>query len=477
MWACPSTRRSTIGRLLLAGLPLGAAAVLTRCHLDQLLSPSALGKLRVSPTTLADSVTVGDTAPSHLTLSVESSASVAWQASVASGSTWIELGQTADTVPSSLDGTLQPAGLAEGVYRDAIILRSASPDGSVTRVPVTLVVQPQPPPPPPPPPPTPRRLAFVTDPTTVQAGGTIAPPVQVAARDSVDHLVPGFTGAITLAIGANPSGGALAGTRTVDAVNGVATFSDLSIDKEGAGYTLTASSGSLAGATSAAFNVLGIGNTTRATHLWFVVQPTNVDRGAVITPAVQVAAHDANGQAVTEFTGPISVSMSKNPSCATLLGTRTVGAVNGIATFGDLSIDRVGQTVTIVAQATGLTEIESSPFNVTGAGGVSCGTPTHLWVTVQPRDTRAGAAIAPAIQVAAHDNAGNVALGFNGDMTVRLGRNPAGGTLSGTLTVTAVNGVATFSDVHIDRPGSSYTVVFSAAGLLEAETSAFNILP
>jgi len=39
-----------------------------------------------------------------------------------------------------------------------------------------------------------------------------------------------------------PGGGTLSGTTTLSAVSGVATFSNLSIDKSGAGYTLTAAS-------------------------------------------------------------------------------------------------------------------------------------------------------------------------------------------------------------------------------------------
>jgi hypothetical protein len=308
-------------------------------------------------------------------------------------------------------------------------------------------------------------------------GGTIAPPVRVAALDSAGNTVSGFTGRITLAVGSNPTGGTLRGTLSLDAVNGVATFGDLSIDKEGAAYTLAASSNGLAGATSAAFDVLGTGGGTRATHLWFIEQPTNAARGATVTPPVRVAAHDVNGQVVTDYTGAITMSMRINPSCATLMGTTTRAAVGGIATFDDLRIDRAGQTITIVARAAGLTEIESRAFNVTGTGGVGCGTPTHLVITVQPRDTRAGASITPAIQVAAHDNAGNIALGFTGDITFSIGRNPAGGTLAGTMTRTAVNGVAVFDDLHIDRAGQSYTVVARASGLVDGETQAFNILP
>ena len=44
-------------------------------------------------------------------------------------------------------------------------------------------------------------------------------------------------------------------------------------------------------------------------------------------------------------------------------------------------------------------------------------------------------------------------------MTLSLGNNPGGGTLSGTLTVAAVNGVATFNNLSINAAGSGYTLV------------------
>ena len=49
--------------------------------------------------------------------------------------------------------------------------------------------------------------------------------------------------------------GTLSGTTTVPVVNGIATFSDLSIDQPGNGYTLRVTATGLLGAESAAFNI------------------------------------------------------------------------------------------------------------------------------------------------------------------------------------------------------------------------------
>ncbi len=94
------------------------------------------------------------------------------------------------------------------------------------------------------------KLAFTEQPTNTGAGASISPAVKVTLQDAGGNTVTSATNSVTLALGTNPSSGTLTGTATVAAVNGVATFSDLSIDKLGTGYTLAASSGSLTGATS-----------------------------------------------------------------------------------------------------------------------------------------------------------------------------------------------------------------------------------
>ena len=71
-------------------------------------------------------------------------------------------------------------------------------------------------------------------------------------------LTADATDQVTLAIAANAAGGTLGGTTTATAVAGVATFGNLSINEAGTGYTLAATSGKLAKATSAAFNVKAV---------------------------------------------------------------------------------------------------------------------------------------------------------------------------------------------------------------------------
>lgn len=98
-------------------------------------------------------------------------------------------------------------------------------------------------------------VTFTAQPTKTQRGTSITPAVEVEIRDALGNTVTDATDAVTLVVGNNPSGGSLSGTLTRSAVNGVATFDDLSIDKAGAGYTLSATSGNLAAAMSEAFDI------------------------------------------------------------------------------------------------------------------------------------------------------------------------------------------------------------------------------
>jgi hypothetical protein len=101
----------------------------------------------------------------------------------------------------------------------------------------------------------------------------------------------------------------------------------------------------------------------------------------------------------------------------------------------------------------------------------------HLVFTAQPRTTLPLMTI-PAVQVTVLDALGNRATGYNGQVTIAVGNNGAlltPGTLSGTKTVTAVNGVATFSDLSIDQPGDGYTLVVNATRLTGATSARFNI--
>jgi hypothetical protein len=310
-------------------------------------------------------------------------------------------------------------------------------------------------------------LVFSTQPPpSTPAGAVMTPQIQVTARNSLHQTVTSFTGAVTIVISNNPGNGTLAGTKTVNAVAGVATFNDLSINKVGTGYTLLASAAGF-NVTSTPFNI----TPGPVTQLAFTVQPTSAAANATIFPAVQVSAWDADSNLVTTFTNQVTLTITPgtgNPA-GVLTGGGPIAAVGGIATFSNLKIDKTGAGYTLKATSGALTGT-STPFSITG------GPIASLQFTVQPSTTTAGAAITPAVQVTALD-AGNNVANFTGNITVAIGNNPPpGGTLIGTKIVAAVGGVANFSDLHIQRAGVGYTLTASATGAPTIASNSFSIV-
>jgi acetyl esterase/lipase len=97
----------------------------------------------------------------------------------------------------------------------------------------------------------PARLAFGATPRAAVAGLVFDPPVVVMVQDEFGNLVSSASPEIRLEI----NKGALAGSASGRAVDGMATFPDLHIDQAGSGYVLTAMADGLASSESANFPV------------------------------------------------------------------------------------------------------------------------------------------------------------------------------------------------------------------------------
>lgn len=94
----------------------------------------------------------------------------------------------------------------------------------------------------------PVKLAFGTQPATTSAGTPFS--VTVLIQDAAGNTVPASSAVVTLSM----TGATLNGTKAVAAVNGVATFTGLSITKAGT-YTLKATSPGLTNKTSSSFSI------------------------------------------------------------------------------------------------------------------------------------------------------------------------------------------------------------------------------
>lgn len=213
-------------------------------------------------------------------------------------------------------------------------------------------------------------LAFVQGPSNVQMNTAMSPAVTVRAVNADGQTVTTFTGNVELTLLNNPNSATLGGTTTIAAVNGIATFSNLTVNVAGSGYALKAASGTLATATSGTFVV----SPPPAVGVAFDVQPSNTVSGTAITPAMTVRIVDANGNTVPGATNVVTLSKAVPLQDFGLFGTLTATAVNGVATFANVTVNSPGTGFTLKATAEGLIQGTSAAFNITAAPP-----PTRTW--------------------------------------------------------------------------------------------------
>ena len=205
-------------------------------------------------------------------------------------------------------------------------------------------------------------VVTASPPATVAAGSPLSLTVQV--QDQSGNRVIDDTTSVTLAIGTNPSAGSLGGTLTVAAVGGSTSLSGLSIDKAGKGYTMTASDGTLTGATSSAFEVtaptltsLSSGPTTPYPTTPTVTITATIAATGAADPGAGSVAFTAAGASISAACDAASVSVGQ-ATCVADYST-----VNGKALAAQYSGDTTG----------GVTYAASSSATLTG----TTVTPTH----------------------------------------------------------------------------------------------------
>jgi hypothetical protein len=408
------------------------------------------------------------------------------------------------------------------------------------------------------------KLVFLSYPANGAVTGTTLDPIRVQARDAVDNPVGTYTGAVTLTVNGPAAavlGGditasaaepahALVGPTTVLPQGGIATFTGLKLTTPGS-YTFTATSGTLASATTPPFKVgagvpvallLASGGGQSITAGAILAAPVVVQvidaagngvpgipvtftlaTGGSVSPAsattdagglastqwrlgstqgpqtltarttalpglslavtatarppepvalalltapppqvvalqaftLAVQAVDGNGAVAPSFNGPVTVRI-KNGSATALLGTTTVSASAGQATFSDLKLSPMGQ-YTLEATATALTAVTTGAIDVTAAA-------QQLVLRSKAFTSVAAGALLGEFVVEVQDAQGNLATQFTSPVTLTP-QGPSGATFApgGVATVNAVGGVATFAGLAL-RTAGSYTLKATAGG-------------
>ena len=297
-------------------------------------------------------------------------------------------------------------------------------------------------------------LAFIQQPATTTAGTVISPGVQVAIEDASGNVLTGDSSNVTIAL-TNANGATLGGTLTVQAHSGVATFSDLSIQKAG-GYTLTASDPTDGlTAPSGTFTIAP----AAASKLVYITQPASAAAGASLG-SVAVAIEDQFGNIETGDNSSVTIAVNSGPGA--LSGTTMVAASSGVATFSNLSLTTAGSYTLAAADATdALSGVISSSITISAA------TASKLVYISQPASAIAGTNLG-SVTIAVEDQYGNIETSDNSNVTLAVNSGP--GSLAGTTTVAASSGVATFTSLSLATAG---TYVLKASDTADA-LSGFN---
>ncbi|MDH3456830.1 MAG: hypothetical protein OER90_08315, partial [Gemmatimonadota bacterium] len=228
-------------------------------------------------------------------------------------------------------------------------------------------------------------VAFQSQPTGTQAGAAI-PDFVVAVVDGFGNVVPSTTASVSVAIANNPGNGTLSGTTTVAATSGLATFSGLSIDQPGVGYTLEATAAPLLPDTS-----LGFGITTMTGGVFWVSpvdgnwsDGTKWSTGAPPGPSDTVYIQQDGNYTVTldvpatvralEMGGVVGSQVFAQPG-----NTLTVDSA---ATFGStVAVDLSGGEVTGAGTVDVLGTMTWSGGTLSGAGTTRVGPGATLTIT------------------------------------------------------------------------------------------------
>jgi Fibronectin type III domain. len=248
------------------------------------------------------------------------------------------------------------------------------------------------------------KIVFTSQPTGASAGAAFS--ASVTLQDPSGNTVAFSGQPVNVVLGTNPGSGTLSGTLTATTnASGVATLSNLSINKSGTGYTLTATSTGLTGATSNPFNITA----GTATKLAFTTPPSGSTGGVPFGTQPAVTVQDANGNTVTGNSSQVTLALT-TPNGATLsCASNPQSASSGVATFSGCAINKAG-TYTLTATDGTLTSAVSSSITI------SVG-PASLF-TVTPTTTTPTAGTGFTVTLTATDAGGNTVNSYTGPHTI-----------------------------------------------------------
>lgn len=294
--------------------------------------------------------------------------------------------------------------------------------------------------------------------TRAASGAPSGAPFSIAPQITISNI---FNTAIesenSATITANvASGNQLVGTATAVVSNGVATFnSDLGITAKTGSQTIYYSSPGI----DSVFQSIDVtvGPATKFVRSAMIDAGTSIISGEELPFSPSVALTDAYGNVVTSNSSMVvTISIS---SGGTIQGETSTTLSSGIATFPNLKISGTpGSTYTLAFNGGGKTPFTTTVVTILGL-------PTKLGVVRSTVGNQSGQVFTTKPQIAIQDNGGNT---LPTETRTVYATVSSGGTLLGTTSADAVNGVATFpSNFGISgTAGSTYTITYIATSVL-----------
>lgn len=302
------------------------------------------------------------------------------------------------------------------------------------------------------------KLGFSSQPADGTVGELLVIQPVVEVQDAHGNRVPAATNSVALSLAAGT--GALTGTTTKAAVSGVATFTDISTTSDGV-KSLKAAATGLTAATSANFTMAA----ATGLRLVYAVQPGGGGAGTTWSQQPKLEIQTAGGTVATSKSSAVTLTLTSGSGV--LLGTKTVSAVSGVATFSGLKMEAVGSKA-LTATASGISNAISNVFTI------SPGAPGVLAFSTQPGGGVANQVWSQQPVVKLYDAYGNFCVN-NSSASVALALQSGTGAITGTTTVTAASGVATFAGLKMQTAGAK--TLRATSGTLNVDSTSFTVTP
>ncbi|MCU1448884.1 MAG: Peptidase families and domain protein, partial [Acidimicrobiales bacterium] len=315
------------------------------------------------------------------------------------------------------------------------------------------------------------RLLVSPSTSTPTAGTSFTAPL--TAHDLYDNLAISYTGSQTIiwsALSTSPAPSSTApsypGTGVTFSAGASTTTLTFTAFSAGANTLTATDAGGKTGSASLTVSPLAINR--------LVVTPSTSTPTAGTSFTATLSAHDLYDNVATSYPASQTITWSAlgtspAPSNqAPSYPTSTVSFTAGASTT----------TLTAIAYAGGantLTATDAGSKTGSASLTVSAATATKLAITTQPGGGTGGTAWTTQPVVKVQDTYSNVATTNTSNVTFAITTNPSTGTLSGTTTVAASAGIATFTNLAIDKAGNGYILTATDGALTSAASSGFNI--